>query len=95
MYVGLQLKLKGEVLSPIGTAIRNGTRTFRSSKPNIRADWQAIFDEGVLDFSATVEEKLQPIFLAEGEIQTGLEEPIVLFLADDGVEGAKRNSRVC
>lgn len=80
VYLGLQLKLKGKACEPSVQISGMARMPMGAKKPNIRADWQAIFDEGRLNFSATVEEKLQPIFLAEGEIQTGLEKPIAHFL---------------
>ena len=76
VYLGMQVTVKGNACKPYVQLSGVAKIPLGGEKNDIRADWQAIFDGGDLNFTATVEEKLQPIFIAKGAVETNLEVPI-------------------
>ena len=77
---GLQARIKGKACRP-SLQLSGMTRSpMGVKKSHIRTDWQAIFENGTLNFTALVEENLQPLLVVSGDVQTDLEEPIEHFL---------------
>ena len=79
-YLGMQMRVKGKACQPSIQLSGVARLPIGAQETNLRADWQAIFAHGELDFSATIEERLQPIFIAEGHVETDVEEALYTFL---------------